>query len=55
MSLLFKNLDTEEEREFRNYARENDPPDMASWDMYHPICREEWTSRGIGPVAPGER
>ena len=46
---LFKSLSDEEEQDFRRYAQENDPPNLDSWDIYHPVCREEWTKRGIGP------
>ena len=46
---LFKRLNDKEEKAFRKYARENDPPKMADWDIYHPVCRDEWTKRGITP------
>lgn len=44
---LFKSLTDEEEQEFREYAQKNDPPDITSWAIYHPICRDEWVKRGI--------
>lgn len=47
--MLFRVLSPEEAEEFRQYARENDPPDMASWDLYHPECRKVWIERGIAP------
>lgn len=46
---LFRNLSSEEETEFRKYAQQNDPPNMDSWEVYHPVCREEWSKRGISP------
>lgn len=49
---FFRILSPEEEEEFRKYARENDPPDRASWEIYHPVCREEWRKRGIFPSVP---
>lgn len=47
--ILFRDLDDKEEAEFRKYARTNDPEDLAKWDLYHPVCREEWLKRGISP------
>ena len=46
---LFKTLTETEEKEYRQYALENSPPNMAEWEIYHPICREVWISRGIQP------
>ena len=46
---LFKQLDPAEEKKFRDYAMTNDPPDMAKWDIYHPVCRQVWEERGITP------
>lgn len=46
---LFKTLTPAEDAAFRDYARTNDPPDVDKWEVYHPVCREEWTKRGIGP------
>lgn len=46
---LFRTLTSEEEEQFRDYARHNDPPQMSSWNLYHPICRDEWQKRGIKP------
>jgi hypothetical protein len=46
---LFRALTDQEEEEFREYARQNDPEDLSKWDLYHPICREEWIKRGIKP------
>jgi hypothetical protein len=45
----FRSLDDAEEEAFRAYARLNPPPDAAMWEMYHPVCREEWQRRGLGP------
>jgi hypothetical protein len=47
--MFFKQLAPEEEKQFRQYARENDPPDLDDWELYHPVCREEWIARGIRP------
>ncbi len=47
--LLFRSLTDKEEADFREYARENDPPHLAGWATYHPVCREEWRKRGIKP------
>ncbi len=46
---LFRKLSPQEEEQFRQHARENDPPNLAHWNVYHPVCREEWTKRGIVP------
>jgi len=46
---LFRQLSPEEEQTFREYAEQNDPPDMAKWDIYHPVCRQVWEARGISP------
>ena len=48
--MLFRTLTPDEEKEFRQYATDNDPPDLAKWDIYHPICREVWLKRGIAPI-----
>ena len=53
-AMMFKRLTVEEEKQFRAYAQENDPPDMNSWFIYHPVCREEWIKRGIIPQEGGE-
>lgn len=45
----FKILSPEETIEFQEYARENDPPDIKKWEIYHPVCREIWLARGIKP------
>ena len=49
----FKVLSATEEEEFREYARENDPPKMEDWECYHPVCREEWVKRGLMPLYVG--
>lgn len=46
---LFRDLDDNEEQQFREWARINDPPDLKSWELYHPVCRDEWEKRGIKP------
>jgi hypothetical protein len=49
---LFKSLTLQEENEFREYARKNDPPyspSSQSWEVFHPVCREEWLKRGLTP------
>jgi hypothetical protein len=51
---LFRKLTDTEEIAFREYARKNDPPPNPDfWETYHPICREEWTKRGLGPNHKG--
>jgi hypothetical protein len=47
--MFFQELTPEKDREFREYARNNDPPKMENWMAYHPVCREEWIKRGIKP------
>lgn len=42
--VLFRKLSPAEEAIFRKWARENQPPDLSSWDVYHPICRQEWVA-----------
>lgn len=46
----FRTLTEAEEVEFRNDARENPPPDLEKWDLYHPVCRDEWEKMGIKPL-----
>ncbi len=53
MDKLFQTLNPEKEHKFREYAAMNDPPDIKKWNLYHPVCREIWRSRGIQP--PTER
>ncbi len=45
---LFKQLSADEEATFRTYAQENSP-DLAHWNIYHPVCRDEWTRSGMHP------
>ena len=47
--MLFRELDKKEEEEFREFARENDPEHLDRWEIYHPVCQEEWLKRGIKP------
>jgi len=49
-STLFRNLNDKEEAEFREYARQHDPEDLDKWELYHPVCRDEWLKRGISPL-----
>lgn len=44
--MIFRTLSSEEEKEFRDYAKTNDP-EPGKWSIYHPVCREEWTKRGF--------
>ena len=47
---LFKGLDVLQEAEqYRHYAAINDPPNIADWELYHPVCRVVWQQRGIRP------
>ena len=48
--MLFRELTPVEVKEFRQYARDNDPPDMSKWNLYHPVCRDEWNKRGVGHI-----
>jgi hypothetical protein len=52
--MIFRNLTPEEEKEFREYAEDHDPPDLYNWELYHPICREVWIKRGVGPIGGGQ-
>jgi len=46
----FRSLNDQEEQEFRQDARDNDPePRPWGWALYHPVCREEWLARGLVP------
>ena len=51
--MLFRELSQEEEKEFRDYAKKTDPPNLDKWEIYHPVCREEWLKRGITPIFVG--
>ena len=51
---MFRALDDEEEAAFRAFARENDPP-RPDWSLFHPVCREEWTRRGLTPHFGGDK
>ena len=46
---LFRDLDDMEEEAFRLHAQAHPPEDMGKWDIYHPVCREEWVKMGIMP------
>lgn len=43
---LFRGLSATEVKEFQAYASTSDPAN-ADWSVYHPVCREIWTSRGL--------
>lgn len=44
----FRSLTDDEEEEFKQSARDNDPaPRPWGWDMYHPVCRAVWSERGL--------
>ena len=49
LSLVFRTLTDQEEAEYRAYARDNDPPNLENWNVYHPVCQGEWLRRGIHP------
>lgn len=51
---LFRSLTLQEVNESRQYARDNDPPHLDRWYIYHPVCRDEWMKRGIQPPFTGE-
>jgi len=51
---FFKSLTPEQEKEFREWAKENDPPNLQHWEVYHPVCRDEWLKRGIQPTFEAE-
>jgi len=46
---LFRPLSDEEEEQFRQHARENDPPTDTPWSILHPVCVEEWQKRDCAP------
>lgn len=54
MNGMFKELTEEEEQQFAEYARANDP-EMGGWPIYHPACRKVWRERGFKPATPQER
>jgi hypothetical protein len=47
------NLDPAREKEFRDYCHSNNP-NYAEWESYHPVCRDEWTKMGKGPVSQAQ-
>jgi hypothetical protein len=47
--MIFKKLSPEEEFVFRQWAAENDPPNLERLEIYHPVCREVWEARGFKP------
>jgi hypothetical protein len=50
---MFRSLNDEEEREFREYAQKNDPTAETLWLIIHPVCRAEWIKRGFEPTQNG--
>jgi hypothetical protein len=51
--MIFRELNPQEVKEFEEYAQQNDPPSMSSWELYHPVCREVWIARGFAPPTEG--
>jgi len=47
--MMFRPLSEAEHKEFREYARDHDPPKNDTWQIYHPVCRAIWTARGLCP------
>jgi len=45
----FRSLTDEEEQEFRVFAQTHRPPDYNAWELYNPICRDEWIKCGLFP------
>lgn len=43
---LFRGLSATEVKEFQAYASTSDPA-SDDWSVYHPVCREIWTERGL--------
>lgn len=39
---MFKELTPEQELEFRQYAMNDRCPDLDKWEIYHPVCRDQW-------------
>lgn len=52
--MMFIELNEEREKEFRQWAIENLPPNIEHWEAYHPVCRDEWVKRGIIPIGDTE-
>lgn len=49
-STQFKSLTADEVEQYRQYARDEDPP-SDNWEVFHPVCREVWEERGVGPLS----
>ena len=43
---VHRDFTDEEEAEFRKHAKENSP-NVANWDLYHPVCKDEWLRCGM--------
>ena len=41
---MFRDLNDEEEAQFRQYARDNQP-NQNEMESYHPVCRDEWSKQ----------
>jgi len=52
--MIFRELNKEETVNFIEWAENNPPPDLDSWEVYHPVCREVWLKRGIMPMREEE-
>jgi hypothetical protein len=46
--MIFRPLTEQEVQEFTTYAQTHDP-DLAAWEILHPVCRAEWVRLGKGP------
>ena len=46
---MFRKLTAQDEENFRQYARTH-VPELDHWEIYHPVCREEWTKLRMGPA-----
>ena len=46
-SFMFRDLDDQEELEFRQWGQENDPRQGLLWTLVHPVVVEEWEKRGL--------
>jgi len=46
---LFRSLTLKEVNSFRDHASRTYPDPIDSWNVFHPVCRQEWIRRGIMP------
>jgi len=42
-------LSAQKAAEYRQWARDNDPPNPEWWENYHPECRNIWLKKGLMP------